>query len=150
MCFFSINIHSVPTCARGWRYHGEQCRYGPPWSFQKCMVLLYAPNSWFMSIDGYPFQVVVYLYFVYGVFWSKGFFFIVFSGVLGWLSLLSIWLLISNQVVILGSWDPAPCQAPHTVGSCLEIFPLLLPHSPLMLMRTLWWIKFFNKIYFSI
>ena len=46
-------------------------------------------------------------------------------GVPGWLGQLSIWLLISVQVMILGSWDQAPRQAP--VWSLLVPLPLLLP-----------------------
>ena len=34
-------------------------------------------------------------------------------GASGWLSLLSVQLLISAWVMILGSWDQALCQAPH-------------------------------------
>ena len=41
-------------------------------------------------------------------------------GVPGWLSRLSDWLLISVQVMILGSWDRAQRRAPHSVGSLFQ------------------------------
>lgn len=47
-------------------------------------------------------------------------------GAPGWLSLLSIWLLILAQVMILESWDRAPHQALHRVWSLLKILSLLL------------------------
>lgn len=37
------------------------------------------------------------------------------SGPLGWFSQLSLQLLVSTQVMVSGSWDPAPLQAPHSV-----------------------------------
>ena len=45
-----------------------------------------------------------------------------------WLSHLSIWLLVSIQVMISESWDPAPHGAPHFVGSLppLSLCPSLL------------------------
>ena len=32
--------------------------------------------------------------------------------------------LLLAQVMILGSWDQAPCQAPHSVGSLLLLYAL--------------------------
>ena len=55
----------------------------------------------------------------------------------GGLSQLRIQLMISAWVLISGSWDGAPCQAPCSAGSLLETLPLPLPlalvlaHSPL-------------------
>ena len=45
----------------------------------------------------------------------------------GWLSWLSDWLLISAQVMISGSCDGAPCWAPSSAWSLLEIPRLPLP-----------------------
>ena len=47
----------------------------------------------------------------------------------GWLSLLSIWLLISAQVMISGYWGWALCWAPQYAWSLLKIHSLsLCPH----------------------
>ena len=55
------------------------------------------------------------------------------AGAPGWLSQVSIWLLISVPVMIPGSWDWAPCRASYWVWSLLKILsfplPLLLPHT---------------------
>ena len=54
-------------------------------------------------------------------------------GALGWLSGLNIWLLISAQVMIAGSWDWAPSQPPCWAWKLHKIlclpFPLPLSHS---------------------
>ena len=57
----------------------------------------------------------------------------------GWLSWLSIWLLISAQVMILGSWGWAPHQVPHSAQSLLKILflPLSLPLAQFMLALSL-------------
>ena len=49
------------------------------------------------------------------------------KGAPGWLSQLSIWLLILTQVIISGLWDQPPCWAPTWVGSLLEILSHPLP-----------------------
>ena len=51
----------------------------------------------------------------------------VLFGAPGWLSWISIRLLISAQVIISGSWDLALCQAPHSARSLLDILSLSLP-----------------------
>ena len=47
-------------------------------------------------------------------------------GVPGWLSQLSVWLLVLAQDVILSLWDWAMSGVPHSVGSWLEILSLPL------------------------
>ena len=49
-----------------------------------------------------------------------------FTGVPGWLSQLSIRLLISAQVMIPGLWDQSLCWALCCVWSLLRIFPMPL------------------------
>ena len=50
-------------------------------------------------------------------------------GAHGWLSCLSIRLLVSTGVMVLGSWDQALCWIPCLAGRLLEILslPLSLP-----------------------
>ena len=48
-----------------------------------------------------------------------------------WLIGLKVQLLVSGQVMILGSWDQAPFWAPGSVGSLMDILSLPLPLSPL-------------------
>ena len=43
-----------------------------------------------------------------------------------WLSQLSIPLSISAQVMIMGSWDQAPCQAPYLAWSLFGILSLYI------------------------
>lgn len=42
-------------------------------------------------------------------------------GACGWLSWVGSEVLISTQVMISGSWDPAQCGAPCSAGSLLEV-----------------------------
>ena len=62
-----------------------------------------------------------------------------YIGVPGWLSQLSIWLLILAQVMISESWDWALSQTLCSAWSLLEILsPSLFPSMPLSLFELLW------------
>ena len=61
---------------------------------------------------------------------------LLFGGVPGWPSRLSIQLLISAQVMIPGSRDRAPCWALHRARSLLEIL-FFSPSAPLPLLHVL-------------
>ena len=60
-----------------------------------------------------------------------------YEAVPGWLSWLSVWLLVLAQVMILGLWDGAPCRAPLSEGSLLEILSLHLSLPPPQISKSL-------------
>ena len=66
-------------------------------------------------------------------------------GVPGYLSRLSIWLLISARVMISGSWDRAPHQVWAECGACLRFF-LSLCSSPLPWFSLILFLKKWNKM----
>ena len=58
-----------------------------------------------------------------------------------WMAQLSVWLLISVQIIISGSWDPAQYWAPHWAWNLPPLLPPLPPLSAWFLFLSLKKIK---------